>query len=306
MDTQRVNVSVIIPAFNRSGTIARAVESVAGQTYRDFELIVVDDHSTDTTTDVVEDLASRHPLRMLNNQRRKGAQGARMTGIDAARGAWIAMLDSDDEYLPEMLEQLVQFADTNPDVDVVTCHCELVSDDSQLPPPAQTSFTWSNQGSIQRGILTGQNYVDTNAAIIRRTKLREIGGLDEECPSYQEWDTHIRLAQVAKYGTVPQILVRYHQHAGQMSKDDAKTVDGMLYILRKHKQQWVTQAGRLQWMRRCLQLATDTTQLHDGRWRRLRQLCSVDPTFPILLPLVPLLRLRRMLSQSSKSLAHQS
>ena len=105
-------VSVILPTFNRADTILRAIESARAQSLQDWELIVVDDGSTDGTADILDGLDSRL---VLIRQENRGFTVARNTGIRAARGEYIAFLDSDDEFLPHHLELCVAFLDAHAD-----------------------------------------------------------------------------------------------------------------------------------------------------------------------------------------------
>ena len=100
-------VSVIIPTYNRAHLIGRAIRSVLDQTYQDWELIVVDDASTDDIPGIVKGFTDGR-VKYIRHDENKGAAAARNTGIQAARGAYIAFLDSDDEWLPEKLERQVQ------------------------------------------------------------------------------------------------------------------------------------------------------------------------------------------------------
>ena len=99
-------VSVIIPTYNRAHLIGRAIRSVLDQTYQDWELIVVDDASTDDIPGIVKGFTDGR-VKYIRHDENKGAAAARNTGIQAARGAYIAFLDSDDEWLPEKLERQV-------------------------------------------------------------------------------------------------------------------------------------------------------------------------------------------------------
>ncbi|MBD2197365.1 MULTISPECIES: glycosyltransferase family 2 protein [Calothrix] len=102
-------VSVIIPAYNTSGYIARAIESALGQTLKNIEVIVVDDASTDNTLEVIKSFKDER-LKVFVNQENLGAGGSRNRALKEAKGNWIAVLDSDDWYAPERLERLVQVA----------------------------------------------------------------------------------------------------------------------------------------------------------------------------------------------------
>jgi glycosyltransferase involved in cell wall biosynthesis len=95
--------SVVIPAYNRAGTINRAIQSVLAQTFEDYELIVVDDGSSDTTRQIVQSIKDDR-VKMIIHERNSGAAAARNTGMQAARGKYIAWLDSDDEWLPQKME----------------------------------------------------------------------------------------------------------------------------------------------------------------------------------------------------------
>ena len=105
-------ISVIIPTYNRAGILNRAIQSVFNQTFRDFELIVVDDGSTDDTARSVASLPSIKYL----SQNHSGVSKARNLGIEHARGEWLAFLDSDDKWLPEKLERQINYANAHPEI----------------------------------------------------------------------------------------------------------------------------------------------------------------------------------------------
>lgn len=104
MTEKRRTVSVIIPTYNRAHLLGRAIQSVLAQTYEDFEIIVVDDASTDVTEQVVKSFADDR-INYIRHQKNKGGSSARNTGIKAAKGEFIAFLDSDDEWVPKKLEK---------------------------------------------------------------------------------------------------------------------------------------------------------------------------------------------------------
>ena len=104
-------VSVVIPTHDRAHLVGRAIRSVLAQTFQDFEIIVVDDCSVDNTKEVVQSLADSR-IRYLRHEINRGGSAARNTGIGAARGEWIAFLDSDDEWLPKKLEKQLEMGYT--------------------------------------------------------------------------------------------------------------------------------------------------------------------------------------------------
>ena len=99
-----VKVSVIIPTYNRANLIARSIESALNQTYRDFEILIVDDGSTDATFDAVSPFLKHAHVRYLRHEKNKGHQAARNTGVKNASGDYIAFLDSDDTWNPQKIE----------------------------------------------------------------------------------------------------------------------------------------------------------------------------------------------------------
>src|SRR5262245_52851837 len=123
-------VTVVIPAFNRSETIGRALDSVIRQTHSNWEAIVTDDGSTDSTAQIVQNYSERESrIRLLNHTQQLGAQAARNTAIRAAKGEWIAFLDSDDELVSTSLEIRLKAANEN-HVQVVHSQCTFVSRDA--------------------------------------------------------------------------------------------------------------------------------------------------------------------------------
>lgn len=230
-----MNISIIIPTFNRGNIIRKTLDSIECQTCKDWECIVVDDYSTDNTKGVVGEYTARDPrIRYMQNERKNGAQGARNTGLYNSNGEWVFFFDSDNLLQPHCLHELV--GGIRDDVDVVQCFSNIIDVEKG---PTGGSFKWRNYGNIQDRLYTGDTYVDFNHAVIRKSKMLEIGGLDEECPSMQEWDTHLRLCKTARYFTVEKELVDYFVGAQDaISSDNRKAIKGRLFILEKHMNEW--------------------------------------------------------------------
>ncbi len=295
-------ISVIVPAFNRAGTLAGTAASVLQQTYTNIELIIADDNSTDRTRDVAEELSrTDRRIRVLQNNRTKGAPGSRNTGLCAAHGQWVVFLDSDDCLEPQMIDTLLARASTG-EAGVVTCHSRVMEQRGEQQ--IQTGeFCWMASGDIRSSILSGETYVDMNAALIQREALLLISGLDEHCPSYQEWDLHIRLCQLCQYDCVPEPLVRYHQHAGQMSKDALLCVHGLLHIYRNHKRLWKTQKLSDNWKHRILSVSQDIRKLDRQRINCLLKLLRIEPRIIYWLPERFMARIITGLTRKTRHLA---
>lgn len=228
-------ITIIIPTYNRASIIPATLNSVFNQEYRDWECYVVDDYSTDNTEKVVLQYVEKDSrFQYLKNERKKGAQGARNTGLYHCDSEWVIFFDSDNLMHPNFLQKLAIKIEN--DVDVVQSFSNVIDISTQK---RKNIFNWRNYGDIYDKLFDLQTYVDFNQAIIRKSKLIEIGGLDEDCPSMQEWDAHIRLSKIARYTTVEEPLLDYFVGgADAISTDTKREVVGRLFILRKFLNEW--------------------------------------------------------------------
>lgn len=237
-------ISVVIPTYNRSALVCNAIESLLSQTNPDWECIVVDDHSTDNTKFVVDSYVQKDSrISYVLNKRKKGAQGARNTGILESKSDWVLLLDSDNGLESNYVERISEFVQNNPNVDVVT---NFIKIEIQLGTDSDSigSNDWATEGDVLKCLLSGNTYVDNSSACIRKSKLLEIGLLDENCPSFQEWDTHIRLAQNSLYGYIPERLTIYLDHRGNRVSSGVKTIwANGLYVLKKHRRLWLKETN---------------------------------------------------------------
>jgi len=247
-------LSVIIPVFNRENLIINTLISIQSQTFKDWECIVVDDGSTDNTKDVIQDFVKRDKrFTLLNNTRKKGAQGARNVGLLYSTGEYLSFFDSDDLMHPQRLSKQINYLKENPVCDVCTCYSHLLNDKNEIIG----AFTWITKGNILKDLLKGSTYVDYNSAVIRRSVLDRIEYLDENCPSFQEWDTHIRIASYAIYGTIHEILVSYFQRStGRISNDNKRELHGLTYIYAKHRELWIETTGKHIYLSKIYDLAS--------------------------------------------------
>lgn len=229
-----ISVSIIIPTYNRSTTIEKTIESFIAQTYPHWEMLVVDDHSQDNTQDIITKYSTRDKrIHYLLNERTKGAQGARNTGIIHANNDWVCLFDSDDIVYPRFLEKLVDKINDN--IDVVTCYAQS----DNVKNNHKSLLTWGGEGNIMEELYDGQVYINFDNTLVRRQKLMDINLLDEDCPSFQEFDTHLRLSAICKYALVKEPLLDYISGlSDSMSTNNSKNIHGMCYVLAKHHLVW--------------------------------------------------------------------
>lgn len=229
-------ISVIIPAYNRENTIKYCLNSVLKQSLSPYEVIVVDDCSSDNTVEIVKQFNDER-VRCICLGQRSGAQAARNIGIKEAKGDWIAFQDSDDEWLENKLKCQIDLA-IGGGFNVVHCGCYVQKGG------IRSMFQMPNlSGSIFKKLLRtpGPTFP---GLLVKKECLFEIGCLDENVPSYQEWDTVIRLAKAHSIGYIHEPLFVYHIHDGEtISKNFRKDVEGWVYIVSKFKNEIINELG---------------------------------------------------------------
>jgi glycosyltransferase involved in cell wall biosynthesis len=205
-------VSVIIPTYNRKTMLQEAVASVLAQSFRDFELIVVDDGSTDGTA---ADLRSRCEARLrVLEQARRGVAAARNLGVRAARGEYIAFLDSDDTWLPRKLERQMDFMRAGPRR--ISQTEEIWIRDGRRVNPMKKHRKPS--GDVFRASLE-LCLVSPSAVLMTRELFEEAGGFDESFEVCEDYDLWLRIAQNHAIDLLPELLVvKRGGHADQLSR----------------------------------------------------------------------------------------
>ena len=221
MPKENPKVSVIIPTYNRAHLVGRAIQSVLNQTYQDFEIIVVDDGSTDNTEEIVKSFNDER-IRYIRHEKNKGAPAARNTGIKLAKGKYIGLLDDDDEWLPEKLEkQMSKFQNSSEKVGVIYSGFFYVSEKSGK---IVSEIIPLLRGEVYANLLKGC-ILGSPTPLIKKRCFQKAGFFDETLPSCQDWDMWIRLSKYCDFDFVPDILAKHHVHGGQISVDlNAKIV----------------------------------------------------------------------------------
>lgn len=224
-------VSIIIPTYNRAHLLRRAIDSVQAQTFDDIEIIVVDDASIDDTKAVVDSYDNTRIL-YIQHQNNKGGGAARNTGISAASGAYVAFLDSDDEWIPQKLEkQLHVFEKGDSELGLVYT--------------AYAKFDWKGEfihiqsngaQSFLLNELLRRNFIGTTSTVlVKRDCLIQIGGFDERFESCQDWDLWIRLAKKYTFEFISESLVNYFRHTGERISTNPSLISGYELILEKYR-----------------------------------------------------------------------
>ena len=230
-------VSVILPMHNRAKSVVGAIASVLEQSYSNLELIVVDDASTDHSIELVEAMSDPR-IRLLRHDSNRGAPAARNTGIEAARGNFIAFQDSDDEWLPEKLAKQMQVLEASPpNVGAVYCGFLRMSESGSLYIPGPEVRVRS--GDISRELLRG-NFVGTPTLVVRRECFRSANMFWDELPRFQDWELAIRLADEWEFAVVDEPLVRAQITAVSISSDERAGAEALEMILDRHHAKFET------------------------------------------------------------------
>jgi glycosyltransferase involved in cell wall biosynthesis len=231
-------VSVVIPVLNRPVAIRRAIESVLAQTLQDFEVIVVDDGSTDGTVAAVQSFADRR-IRLIRHDRRRGGSAARNTGIRASSAPYVAFLDSDDEWLPTKLErQLEVFERSDEDLALVYTGAEWV-----YPNGTVQTVIGRRYADLALQLLTVNVVGETSVGMVRRTALDMTGGFDETLPSCQDMDLWLRLCERFRADIVPEALIRVTKgddDSERITNNTAAALEGRALFCRKHKKNLIS------------------------------------------------------------------
>lgn len=240
---KRQLVSVVLPTYNRAHTIRRAIQSVLNQTFRDFELIIVDDASIDNTREMVEQFADPR-IRYIVHSKNRGGGAARNTGIKAARGIYAAFQDSDDEWLPEKLEKQMNYLEAAPS-DRVVVYTAFLRCQGAKAIYIPKIFVRKKSGDVHEELMKG-NFVGTPTLLIRKDLLFNVGLFDEGLPSLQDWDLVIRLSKLYQFFCIDEPLVNAYTSTGSNLSEDEKALEiASRLILEKHYSDFANDAEAL-------------------------------------------------------------
>jgi glycosyltransferase involved in cell wall biosynthesis len=226
-------VSIIIPTYNRSDTISRAVRSAMEQSISDIEIIVIDDNSSDNTSDVISRFNDSR-IKYVKHQTNHGGGAARNTGIKIATGDYIAFLDSDDEWHPLKLEKQIKDIEARSDTWVANyCGFNRVFQ-SRIPRirsdisdiiffDGESEYSREGDEEIITDILTMDvNIGGSSTLLVKREAVEEIGGFDEQFPRHQDWEFLIRLLKKGKLSHVNEPLVtKYESGAPSVEAEES-------------------------------------------------------------------------------------
>ena len=205
-------VTVFIPAYNREKYIGEAIESILAQSYTNFEILLIDDGSTDGTIDIMHSFSDSR-LRIIRNETNLGIPRTRNKGIEHARGEFIAMLDSDDRAFPTRLEKQVNFLEAHHDFAQVGSWCRMMDQQGQPLKKIKRQPILPEDVDVQLLFRCSLS----NRSIMARTRILREYGYRNDYPRCQDYDLHMRLAKKYKLGNLPECLVYGRIHPEQIT-----------------------------------------------------------------------------------------
>ncbi len=220
-------VSVIVPTFNGAKHIGATIDSILAQTYRNLEVLVIDDGSTDDTPEVVRRYGS--PVHYVQ-QSNAGTAAARNTGVRQSRGEIIALLDHDDLWLPRKLELQVPRFLSAPEVGLVFAGIEFFLHDT-----GRVTATYFPAEELDAHDLLAHEVLPIQTVMFRRTAFEQVGPFDTALRGTDDWDMSIRMASQFRVIGVPETLARVRLHETQQGHNQERMFHQAMRVVEKHE-----------------------------------------------------------------------
>ena len=276
-----LKVSVLIPTYNRADYLSQALASVFAQSQGPFEIIVVDDGSTDNTPEVIA--AAEPRVRYIRHERNKGVAAARNTGLKAACGDVVAWLDADDLWEPDFLKTVMPILERNGQVDGVYTGLRRIDAEGNLLP--QSSQVEVPPAEL-RTALVEDCFIQTSTFVARRRCFEQAGPFDPQFDICEDYDMFLRLAQFCTIVALPLPLVRYRVHPHNTVANVAAFCRFRLALTQKHfgepqgdPEGWPAEKRRAHGhaFRAAAFKCIEAGQIDEG-WQYLRRAFSIQPS----------------------------
>lgn len=260
-------VSVVIATYNRARLLGETLESVLAQRFQNFELIIVDDGSTDGTAKLAQSYGQK--IRYFRQENR-GAAAARNLGVSQARAPWIAVQDSDDLSTLDHLLTLYDYVKGHPACGMVFangCYLEGPEHNRQTIIPAAKSRKLAARG-VRLDDLFEKSIVRLQAALISKAAFEAIGGMDESFAICHDLDLFLRLYMKFPVGYVDQIVFRYRKHQGNISRNEETRLLENIRVIEAFMRDFPEAKDLLGEKRVARRLAYRYYRLAKGRWKK--------------------------------------
>lgn len=258
-------VSVVIPTYNRAHLIREALESVFSQTFKDYEVILIDDGSTDGTEALIQEhYAGR--LRYVK-QKNAGISGARNRGIALAKGKYVAFLDSDDRWLAEKLQKQFNYMETHPKTGLLCT--KLIR--YEIGGSGKTEICPAGFPKHFSELLEGPNFIPTTTTMVRRECFEKTGVFDPALQVAEDWDLWIRIGKVYEMHCLDDVLAEHRDHPQKTTRDLTKVYDGFWRFYAKNlrlHQEYLKDLKKYKRRAAAFRYLLGTSLLRQGKRRR--------------------------------------
>ncbi|MHC5742773.1 MAG: glycosyltransferase family 2 protein [Nostoc sp.] len=273
-------ISVIIPAYNAEHTIFETIKSVQEQTFGDFEIVIINDGSTDNTLALVQSVQDQR-LKVFSYEN-GGLSVARNRGFSHAIGKFIAFLDADDLWTPDKLELQLAALKHHPDAGVAYSWTYFMDEQGKSSIPGVSIFF---EGDVQPNLLVNNFLASGSNPLIRRQAIESVGGFDPVCAGCADWDYWLRLSVYWNFVVVPKHQIFYRQSSNSMSFTKVKHMedDGLLVIkktfqtapaelkhLKKQSLAWIYQYVTQQYLKQNSNSIDTVNQAGQKLWTAIR------------------------------------
>lgn len=228
-------VSVIIPSYNCAKYLPDALESVFNQAFQDFEIVIIDDGSRDNTKDVLAPYLSQYPGRIKYvYQENKGLAIARNTGIGNAAGELIALLDADDLWCPQHLEEEVKLMESDPKIGLVHANITRMTEEKvpMTTPKREAQFL---SGDIFEHLFLRKADISCPTVLFRKSCCDRVGLFDEDLTRLgcEDRDLWLRIAREYKIAYIDKVLAFYRIREGSLSRNQQKMIEARYFVVNK-------------------------------------------------------------------------
>jgi glycosyltransferase involved in cell wall biosynthesis len=212
-----LKVSIIVPTYNRAHLVMETIDSILAQTVKDFELIVVDNESTDNTEEVIKSYTDER-IKYFRHQNNGLVAVNRNYGISKANGEYIAFCDDDDLWMPEKLERQVKLLDLNKELGLVYSDCYIIYENGNLERYTLLSSLKLFRGNVFNKLFQS-NFIPMLTVMIRREILSKVGGFDPKYIIAQDYDLWLRIAEHYPIDFIEEPLAKYRIHGESISRN---------------------------------------------------------------------------------------
>lgn len=211
-------ISAVIPVYNHQDFIADCIQSVLNQTYKDFEIIVIDDGSTDSTPEIIYGFGDK--VKYVRQQNR-GVAAALNTAIRHSAGEYIAWLSSDDAFMPTKLNEQINFLNKNPDIDIVYTDFYYIDSTGKIISTARSPYYEDKREFLCNMLIS--NFINGCSIMFKRTCIDKVGYFDENMKYHADGDMWFRMLKHFKFGHIPKPLLRYRWHTSNLTHNFKET-----------------------------------------------------------------------------------